>query len=417
VRIAVLSEYFYPDNAGGTPTDLSDLWRELRSRYPDFMVEVITSRNLYRATGNTGPLPRFDHWEGLDIKRLRVPKSNRPSMLLRILCGGIFALAALSELLRRRRYDMVFIVTNPPALGGAAWLYRKITGTRYLYLIHDLYPDIAVALGKTESDTLLFKAFHMLQRCWLNSASCVVVLGRCMKQHLVETYGLSDSAVTVIPSWGGKTVVCHVRGETDFRRRLNFSGTVIIYAGSFSEYARIELFLSTARLLRHRTDLLFVFFGDGNHRASIEKEVIENGANNVLLFPKLPRKEMGLVLAGCEIALISLDHRMLGLGVPSKLYSILAAGCAAFAIVPPESEIARVIEEENCGINIVNDSAVEIGAELAKLADSQSRLRFYGENARHAFECNYTIENACTRFRTVFSQFVDSQSGEKLGTQ
>ena len=128
MRIAILSEYFHPDNSGGTPTDLSDLSQALKARYPELKIDVVTSRNLYRPAGETGPLLRFEHWAGLDIKRLRVPRSNRPSLMFRLFWGGVFAVAALLELSRRKRYDLVFIVTNPPALGGAAWLWRKLTG-------------------------------------------------------------------------------------------------------------------------------------------------------------------------------------------------------------------------------------------------------------------------------------------------
>ena len=54
-------------------------------------------------------------------------------------------MAALFWMLRKPAYDLVFIVTNPPANALAAWLYWKLRGVPYIYLVHDLYPDIAVA--------------------------------------------------------------------------------------------------------------------------------------------------------------------------------------------------------------------------------------------------------------------------------
>ena len=411
MKIAVLSEYFYPENSGGTPTDMSDLWRELKATSPDLDVDVITSRNLYREDGSKSALPRFEHWGGLNIKRLRLPKSNRPSMLLRLFFGGVFAFAALLELLRRRRYDLVFVVTNPPAAGGAAWLYKKLTGVRYLYLIHDLYPDMAVALGKLEANSLAVRVLKAFQRSWLCGASRVVVLGRCMKRKIVESYGLESDAVAIISSWGAITVAGREFEVNGFRRKMDFSGTVALYAGNFSEYSNIELIIDAARLLRDHQDLLFVFVGDGSQRGAIERAITKEGLHNVRLLPKVPREMMGEVLAACEIGLISLDRRMVGLGVPSKLYTILAAGRAVLAIVPEESEVACVIREEDCGINVATSSSADVAKAILMLADSRERLRQLGMNARHALEEKYMIENACDQFRTLFDECVYSRVG------
>ena len=327
-------------------------------------------------------------------------------MLLRLFFGAVFSLAALLELLRRKRYDMIFIVTNPPALAGAAWLYYKITGVRYLYLVHDLYPDIAVAMGKLKAESMPVRAFRRLQRLWLTDAGRVVVLGRCMKRHLLNIYRLKSDVVTVIPSWGATEVIGHANTTNDFRRNLEFSGAVALYAGNFSEYSKIELFLAAAYLLRNRPDLLFVLIGDGSQRAAIEREVAEMQLANVRLLPRVPREMMGQMLAGCDIALLSLDERMLGLGVPSKLYTILAAGRAVLAVVPEGSEVALVLEEERCGINAANGSPPQIAAELTELIDAKDRLRTFGMNAKRAFIEKYAIENACVQFRSQMSQCV-----------
>ncbi len=406
MKIVILSEYFHPDNSGGTPTDLSDLSRALRLRYPEILIDVITSKNLYRPAGGVGPLPRYERWAGLDIKRLRVPKSNRPSLLMRFFFGGVFTVAALTELLQRKRYDLVFIVTNPPALGLAAWFYFKITGTRYLYLVHDLYPNIAIALGKLRAEALPVRVFKAVQRRWLHDAGQVVVLGRCMKRRLVEAYGLDQARVTVIPSWGVVSTSGPVPATTEFRSRLAFTGTVALYAGNFSEYAKIDLFLKAAGLLRARNDLLFVLVGDGTRRAAIEQEITVSQLSNVRLLPKVPREMMAQVLAGCDVALISLDQRMLGLGVPSKLYTILAAGCPILAVVPAESEVALVVEEEKCGINVTDGSPAKIAAELEAMADAPARLKFFSGNSRRALERKYTMAHACDRFRVVINNCV-----------
>jgi len=44
MKIAIICEYFHPDNSGGTPTDLSELARCLKDRYTDIEIDILTSR-------------------------------------------------------------------------------------------------------------------------------------------------------------------------------------------------------------------------------------------------------------------------------------------------------------------------------------------------------------------------------------
>ena len=65
MRIFILSEFFYPDNTGGTGTVLSDLVRALRRIDPDQEIEVVTSRNLYRQAKVN--LAATEDWNGVSI--------------------------------------------------------------------------------------------------------------------------------------------------------------------------------------------------------------------------------------------------------------------------------------------------------------------------------------------------------------
>ncbi|HEV2120226.1 MAG TPA: glycosyltransferase, partial [Candidatus Bathyarchaeia archaeon] len=170
-KIAIVCEYFHPDKSGGTPTDMSELAQYLKQRYADIDIDVLTSRNLYRPTSVVGELLACEDWQGVKIRRFRTPKSNRPSMALRLLAGGIFSTTVLFYLLGHRSYDLLVIVTNPPANAMTAWAYAKLRGVPYVYLINDLYPDIAVALGRLEPKSFVTRFFCWFQKHWLHAAA------------------------------------------------------------------------------------------------------------------------------------------------------------------------------------------------------------------------------------------------------
>lgn len=403
VKIAVLCEYFYPDNSGGTPTDLAELTCCLKKNHAGIEIDVITSRNLYRPSGISAELLREEVWNGLAIRRLRTPRSNTPSMVFRLLAGGMFSMAALFLLLRKPSYDLVLIVTNPPANGLAAWLYWKLRGVPYIYLIHDLYPDIAVALGRLNEDSKVAGVFKRLQKKWLTSAARVVVLGRCMRDHLDRRYEVSPDRISVIPSWADPGAIGVSERDNGFRRANALSGFVVIYGGNFSHYVNFGQILAAAKLLEHDS-ISFVLVGDGVRRSELLTTVEKDGLRNVRVLPKVPRSAMNEVLAAADISLIPLDRRMMGLGVPSKLYSILASGRPVVAMVPPGSEVAMVLEEEQCGVNVPDGDAEALAREISRLKQDPGLAERMGHNARSAMMRRFTLRHAAEQFCALFNE-------------
>jgi colanic acid biosynthesis glycosyl transferase WcaI len=403
MRVAIVCEYFHPDNSGGTPTDLSELAQFLNLRYRGLTIEVVTSTNLYRPTVDQPPLGPTENWQGVSIIRLRTPRSNRPSMLLRLAAGAWFSLRALWHLLWQSPYDVVLIVTNPPANAFAARVYRALTGVPYVYFVNDLYPDIAVALGGLAPDAAATRAFGHLQRGWLNRAARVVVVGRCMRQHVHRHYAVPLARVDVVRNWADPVQIRPGLRENGFRQQHGLTGFVVLYGGNFSHYVDFNQILATAALLSAHTDISLVLIGNGVRRAEIISTVAEQKLTQVRVLPPVPRDAMDEVLAASNVALVPLDDRMLGLGSPGKLYSTLAAGRAVIGIVPPSSEVAQIIAEENCGVIVSAGDAGALATTILALRGDPARADAMGRNGRVAVERRFCLKRAGEDFHAILT--------------
>lgn len=406
MRIAVICEYFYPDNSGSTPTDLAELTRYLVEQHRELQLDVVTSKNLYRPSGLTGKLSARENWQGVRIRRLPTPKSNRPCMVLRLLAGMLFSAGALLHLLRQPAYDLLLIVTNPPSNAMAAWLYSKLRSVPYIYVVHDLYPDIATAMGRLRPGSVVVRLTQRLQRTWLNSAARVVVLGRCMRRHLDEAYCVSLDRIRVIPNWYDTDSITASGGEHDFGSVNILAGFVALYAGNFGRYVNFDQILGAANLLRRDQGITFLLVGDGARRKEIVDRVAEEGLRNVIVLPSVPRAKMNQVLAVANVSLISLDPKMVGLGVPSKLYASLASGRPVVAMVPGQSEVAAVLLEEGCGVNVPDGDSTALASAIKHLQQNPELAKCMGRNARSALERRFTINHAAAKFWSLFMEVV-----------
>lgn len=403
MRICVLTEFFHPDMMGAAGTLLSDLCRCLKSRHPDLAIETITSTNFYR--GDAPELPREDDWDGIRILRLRSPKPSRDHIWRRLLAGLYFTVCVLLKLLRQPRYDLVVVVTAPPVLPLAALLYRRLRGVPYVYLIHDLYPDVPVVLGILPATSLLARFTHACQASWLRGAARVVALGRCMKNHLQEAYRLPEDKIVVITNWAEASIVPLPADQSRFRAAHQLAGFVILYAGNLGQCQDFDTVLDAAKLLAETApDVLFCIVGEGTKRECLDQRITAEAPANVRLFDFVPQDELSDLLGAAEALLITLEPGMEGLGVPSKFYNSLAAGKPLLAVMAPESEVARIVEEERCGLWVEYGAPAKLADAILSLRASPELREAMGRRARQVMEERYTLAHIAEQYGELLAQ-------------
>lgn len=401
MKICLLSEYFYPDNTGGTGTVLANLLRSLKDHYPDLEIDVITSRSLYR--GGDGRLPLKENWAGIRILRVRTPKANPFSTAKRLATNTRFSVAAFRKLMARlKKYDLILVSTAPPPLPLAAKAYTRLTGTPYVYLIYDLYPDIAIALKVLEKSKAV-RIIQNLQKKWMHSSAKTVVLGRCMADYLVENYEMPREQIAAIPIGSDPTKIVPADKNSRFRVKHGLEGFVVLWAGNFGQHQNFDAILDAAKMVQNDAHKIsFVFVGDGAQKGYLADRIADEQITNACMFPFVPEEEFSDMLASADVSLVSLEPGAEGLGVPSKFYNILASARPTVALVTPDCEVARVIDEEECGVRVEQGDAGQLATTLLHLANSPDLLARMGQNARRACEQQYSIEQVTRKFYEVF---------------
>ena len=412
MRICVLSEYFHPDNTGGTSPVMSGLVRHLKDHYKDLEIDVITSKNLFR--GYASPPPEIEDWGGVSIRRIASPPPAKDSTRRRLLSNVLFTNAVLRTLmLSRRKYDLVLVVTAPPILPMAARAYRALTGTPYVYLVHDLFLDMALAMNILKDGGRSTLAMRNVQRKWFDAASRVIVLGRCMRDYVSTRYAVEAEKLEIIPIPANLQQIQVKNHQTHFRQQHDLSGFVVLYAGNFARYQDFDTLLDAAAQLRDRADMTFVFVGDGARREQIEARVRDENLTNVRLLPFVPAEQLNDMLASASVSLVTLEKEIAGLAVPSKFYNILASGRPTVAVVNAQSEVGYIVKETGCGVQVDPENSANLEKVLRQLADDPARLKQMGINARAICEARFSREHICQQFYQVFEEVVSSRKKKR----
>jgi glycosyltransferase involved in cell wall biosynthesis len=108
------------------------------------------------------------------------------------------------------------------------------------------------------------------------------------------------------------------------------------------------------------------------------------------------------MMAG-DVHIVTVRRGLEGVVVPSKLYSILAAGRPVLAIAAAESDAARIVRESGCGISADPDDPAAIAAAIRRLRDDQNRLTQMGTRAKET-AAKYARVDELERFVQVVEE-------------
>lgn len=410
MRICLVTENFYPEKVGAVPLQLIELMRHLKQTYSDLQIDVVTTSNVWNEPD--GVLAPFELWQGIRIFRVNCARTQLKSAKSRLLAGIIFSLKAAYCLLKVNRktpIDIVMIGTNPPSSALAASLVRRLADVPYLYLIHDLYPDMAVCLGALRKDAPMIRVARRMQHGWLTRAAAVVINGRCMLSRLRDGYGVSAQKLHIINHWGSPDQTYYPGKETGFREAHGLTGFLVVYAGNIGPAQDIDNLLDAAKIVGSADcGITFVLVGGGALEKATQARIRDEAITNVVLIPRVPPDAYGEVVASANVCLVSLNSTVVGLAVPSKTFGILAAGRAIIAVIDAASEIARLVHENDCGVVVQPGHPAELAEVVMALhTGGETVLRHMERQSQRAFAEHFTLDKIASRYHDLFLRLTD----------
>ncbi|MCA9030691.1 MAG: glycosyltransferase family 4 protein [Planctomycetaceae bacterium] len=381
-KLLYINRSYWPDSEA-TGQLLTDLCEDLAD---EFDVTVLVGLPNHVADGMEPPRPGTSTHNGVTIRRVRHTQFGKHSFWGRILNLVSFTLAAFwASLWLPVRPDVVITETDPfflPLLGRfLKWRYR----CRFVAYLQDIYPDIAVAVGKVREGWITWFLRRQLVGAY-QQADKVIVLSSDM-QNLSQRNGVDAQRLTIIPNWIDTSTICP-RGEINqFRQQENIDDYfVVMYSGNMGVGHLLEPVLDAADQLQNRAEILFVLIGEGQQKVHLQQRAERLGLKNVRFLPYQPREFLSESLSGADCHLVSVRPEVVECLMPSKLYGVLAAGVPSIALAPADCELSTVVETNAAGIVCPTDNpdniSKRIAAAVEKLCDDGEFRRRAGKSAR-----------------------------------
>ena len=400
MRIRFVHQYFHPDLSSVSQV-LSQIAFHLGEKGEE--VSVLCSRNNYNEAGSETP-PGRETVRGVEIRRCWGPSRGRRFVVDRILDMASFCLLATLRLLVSPRVDTVVFLTNPPFYSLLGPILRKARGERFVHILMDVYPDVAVQSGMLREDSVVVRVLRRIARFTLENADCVIVLGDDMKDVAIRS-GAAPGKVVVVRNWANPEAIYPVPPEENrLRREWGLDGKFVVeYSGNLGVSHYFEDILAVAEELASFDDIRFIFIGGGVRFREVERSVVSKRLTNVILLPYQKESSLAMSLSSGDVHYVSLRPGFEGLVVPSKAYGIMAAGRPIIYQGAEGGEIARMVTREGIGYVIPpgdREGLRDCILSLYRNRETGSRL---GAVARQVLENKYSSAKGLSLYREVLA--------------
>jgi colanic acid biosynthesis glycosyl transferase WcaI len=401
MHILLLNEYYPPDTSA-TAKMAAQIAETLARRH---RVTVVAGRPCYDPDEfYPYALLRKEMRNQVVVERVGSTAFPRQEMRKRVSNYLSYLALAVPRALWHRA-DVVLAMTDPPIAGIAGSFVARMTDRPFVYNIRDLYPDMAVR-GEIVKENSWTEGWENLHRRALQRAARIIVLGEDMRERILSK-GVPPDRVRVVRDGAvlpesmpspENAIVQQIRSGFPF---------VVLHAGNLGFYGAWSTLVNAARILRN-DGVGFVFVGDGANRAKLEREA--SGLSNVRFLPFRPAEQIPHVMMAGDLHVVTVRRGLEGVVVPSKLYSILAAGRPVLVAASAKTDAAQIVSDARCGLVSDPDDSESLAAAIRALRSDPSQLAAMACRARER-ATNYAKVKELQSFLSIIEEVVPARNG------
>ena len=269
-----------------------------------------------------------------------------------------------------KRPDLV-VATSPQFFcGWAGTVASWLKWCPFLLEIRDIWPESIIAVGAMK-EGLLTRCLERMEKWMYRSATHIVAVGNGYKKAILKRAPNLNN-ISVITNGVDLTKFAHMPPDEDFRKKWGLEDKfVCAYVGTIGMAHGLEVVLDAAEKLKRadRNDIRFCLVGDGARRKELENQTQQRDLQSHVVFTgRLPKSEMGIVLASSQVLLIHLKAcDLFTTVIPSKMFEAMAMERPI--IMGVDGEAREIVATSRSGINMEPGNTDQLVEAVCRLAD------------------------------------------------
>ncbi|WP_299449780.1 glycosyltransferase family 4 protein [uncultured Serinicoccus sp.] len=288
---------------------------------------------------------------------------------------------ALSGLARRERPFVLHAASNHWNGLSVVECGRRL-GIPSVYEVRGLWE---VTRGSRDPDWMsggMFRYMARMEADAARGATRVLTITQALADELVNR-GVEDDKISVVPNGVDTSRFVPRPRDEELARRLGVQGrTVVGYVGSILDYEGLDLLIDAAATLKaERSDVAFLFVGDGAELVQFRERVEAENLGDVVIFTgRVPHHEVEDYYSLVDICPFPrLPLPVCEMVSPLKPFEAMAMGKAVVA--SDVAALAEIVTEGENGLLHRKGDAESLTAVIRDLLEHPERRQRLGEQA------------------------------------
>lgn len=258
----------------------------------------------------------------------------------------------------------------------SAWMLARRHKAKFIFEVRDLWPSIFVQMGILRPGFIYNVLEHMEMFLYRRADAIVTVTRSFVRQ--ITSRGIAPSKLTTIfngVSDADYTAAIRPRtngGVSQLRAQLGISPLtkIVLYIGNHGEAQALSQVVDAARLIVKRTDVAFLFVGQGADKDKLQ--AYARGVPNVQFLPPVSPADVWPYYGMADINIVCLkDIPDFEMFIPSKMFEIMASQSCAVAGLRGEG--AEIMAESGCAIVVGSEEPELMADAITTLLDDPAR--------------------------------------------
>lgn len=379
MRIGILTQYFPPE-MGAPQARLHELAVRLKAK--GHAITIITAMPNY-PTGRVfdqyrGRILALEKMDGMRIIRTAVCPSKSTNLMTRLASYMSFVVTSfLLGMWLVGKQDLLIVESPPLFLGLSGWPMARIARAKLVFMVSDIWPDVAVRMGDMISRRQA-RLLERLESLIYRRCNCVALTNPGAVEQVRSRF--PDVPCGVISN-GVDTKFFRPELRSEHIRRefgIQPGEFAVGYCGLHGIFQGLEVVIEAAKRLQDHPHVRIVMVGEGPTKMDLISRAQAAGLKNIAFYPQQPKSRMPAILASMDASLIPLAASLPGT-MPSKVYEALAAGVPM--VVTAGCEAEQLVRRYHVGRLFPPGDADALAGAIRDLADNPSVREEISRNA------------------------------------
>lgn len=408
LKLLLICAHYWPDYGPSTPL-FTTIAEDLQKMGYD--VSVITTSSKYNEKNNNVnrkfKIFYYEYINGIKVSRCYIYRAPKNSIIKRIFSHIILNILSAIMAIRYGKFDIIF--AGAPSLWCGLPLllkgiFKKIP---YVYIIYDIYPDIIQKLGIVNNKAIL-KMISIVEGYLYDKSKKISVLSEGFKKNLIKK-GVPENKINIVPVHVDTQFIRPLPKDKELCDLLQINKKfVVLYAGNIGFSQGLETLLEAASILKDREEIVFVIIGEGATKSSLENRAKEMQLENCRFLDFQDPENIPKVYSIGDVGLVIMKKNIVVESVPSKTYSIMAAGLPVIATIDRNSEIGKLINDSDCGVCLEAENSIQLAEYIVRLSENPEEVNRLGTNGRQIIIDKYSRTVAAKQYDEIICDIINS---------